>query len=48
MLPAEMGSRRRTEGNANEAEEYFRTAERAKELVRGLQDVFYKGRTALT
>jgi two-component system chemotaxis response regulator CheB len=48
MLLAEMGSRRRTEGNSSEAEEFFRKAERAKELVRGLQDVIYKGRTALT
>ena len=47
MLLEEMASRSRKENKSDAADDYSRKAARAKELVRGLQDVIYKGRTAL-
>ena len=48
MLLQEMGDRRRKEADPAAADDYFRQAARTKELVRALQDIVHKGRTALT
>jgi two-component system chemotaxis response regulator CheB len=48
MLLEEMGARCQKDANASVVDEYFRRARRTKELVRGLQDILYKGRTALS
>ena len=48
MLLEEIGARCRQEANAAAADEFLRRARRAKKLVRGLQNLLHKGRTALT
>ena len=48
MLLEEIGARYRQEANAAAADNFLRGARHAKELVRGLQDLLHKARTALT
>jgi two-component system, chemotaxis family, protein-glutamate methylesterase/glutaminase len=48
MLLEEIGARCRHEANTAAADDFLDRARRTKELVRGLQDLLHKGRTALT